>query len=130
VTTEPSEAWRATLDGILEHPAAWRHIAVQAELASRRHPEGWVSHRALKRLSWAAADLAFLTAGELPAEAILTRAPDAGDWARHVFTEREARDANYQDTLYRRGKRGPLTAKEAAARRQYKRHRERLKAAS
>ncbi len=128
--TEPSGDWRATLDGILEHPAAWRHIAVTAELASRRHPAGWATHTALRRLAWVAADLAYLFAGQLPPAVVLARRPDTNDWADHTFTDAEARDANTQDGLHRRGRRGPLTAREEAARRQYKRTLARRRVAS
>ena len=115
-----SDDWRAMLDALLEHPAAWRHIAVQAEMASRRHPEGWVSHTALRRLAWACADMAYLFAGELPAEAVLAGNP-AGPYAGYVFTAQEAAAAKRSHEQYRRGRRGPLTEREVAAKRQYER---------
>lgn len=124
MTAEPVDAldWRTTLDALLEHPATWRHIAVQAELASRRHPDGYATHSVLRRLAWAAADLAYYTAGTLPPVEVLTTEPEEPtEWDRHQFTEMEARAANSEYNRYLRGRRGPLTPRESAARRQYKR---------
>jgi hypothetical protein len=115
VTAEPLEQpdWRDTLDSLLEHPATWRHIAVTAELASRRHPDGWATKTALRSLAWAAADLAYLTAGELPPETVLTTTPDTHTaWDGPTQEQRAAKRA---ESAWKRGARGQLTRREQAA---------------